>query len=155
MSSRGRGGGGVNLVNVDSVAETRGIELVEHKSTHARNYTSLLTVRITTDEGERLAGGTTFDDREPRIVLVDNYDIDLKPAPYLLVMFYPDRPGMIGKIGTILGEAGINIARMAVGRREKRGKAVVVLTLDDPVPDDVLARIGESIDSEEIHRVLL
>ena len=147
--------GDVNLVNVESVAETRGVELVEHKSTQARNYTSLVTVRVTTDAGERLVGGTTFDDREPRIVLVDGYDVDLKPAPHLLVMFYSDLPGMIGKIGTILGEAGINIAGMAVGRQEKRGRAVVVLTIDDPVPDEVLERIGESIDSEEIHSVVL
>ncbi len=152
---RRSGESAVNLVNVESVAETRGLELVEHKSTQARNYTSLLTVRIATKEGERIVAGTTFDEREPRIVLVDDYDIDLRPAPNLLIMFYPDLPGMIGRIGTILGEAGINIAGMAVGRREKSGRAVVVLTVDDPAPEEVLERIGESIGSDEIHSVRL
>jgi D-3-phosphoglycerate dehydrogenase len=73
----------------------------------------------------------------------------------MLLMFYPDRPGMIGKLGTILGEADINIAHMAVGRREKRGQAVVALTLDDSIPDEVLKKIGAAIHVDELCHIQL
>ena len=67
--------------------------------------------------------------------------MDVKPEGVMLILFYPDRPGMVGKFGTILGNAGINIAGMEVGRKEKRGRACVALSLDDPVPDGVLDEI--------------
>ena len=67
--------------------------------------------------------------------------MDLKPEGTVLVLFYPDRPGMVGRFGTILGNAGINIAGMDVGRRERRGRACVALSVDDPVPPPVLEQI--------------
>jgi D-3-phosphoglycerate dehydrogenase len=73
----------------------------------------------------------------------------------MLFMAYPDRPGMVGRFGTLLGEANINIAGMSVGRREKSGLAVVVLTVDDPVADEVLERIRSSVDAEEVRRIQL
>ena len=83
-------------------------------------------------------------------------DIDVRPAPMLLTMRYPDRPGVIGKLGTSLGAAGINIADMAVGRSGKAGTAFVVLTVDDPVPDGVMAEIRSLVDGiEEIHLIHL
>ena len=139
----------VTLVNAPGLAEARGIELIEHKSEQVRNYLNLLVVGAVTETpggetNERTLAGTCFDGQEIRVVRINDYDIDLKPAPQILLMFYPDRPGMVGKIGTILGEADINIASMAVGRREKRGQAAVALTLDDVVSDEVLARIRQA-----------
>ena len=142
----------VTLVNAPGIAEARGIELFEHKSEQVRNYQNMLVVSAVSEsangvgEGgensERTLAGTCFE-QEPRIVRLDDYDIDLKPASYILLMFYPDRPGMVGKIGTILGEADINIASMAVGRREKtRLQAAVALTLDDAVSPEVQQRIS-------------
>ena len=140
----------VTLVNAPGIAEARGIELIQHKSDQARNYANLIVV---TAEAQGAGGppveytiaGTCFDGQEGRIVRINDFDIDLKPDPVILLMFYPDRPGMVGKIGTILGEADINIANMAVGRREKRGQAVIALTLDDPVPQEVLQKIRLAI----------
>jgi D-3-phosphoglycerate dehydrogenase len=144
----------VTLVNAPGLAEARGIELIEHKSEQARNYQNLLVVSAVTEGPsgtvERTLAGTCFDGQDGRIVRVNDYDIDLKPAPVILLMLYPDRPGMVGKIGTILGEADINIASMAVGRREKRGQAAVALTLDDAVTPEVQARIRQAITVEEL-----
>ena len=80
-----------------------------------------------------------------RIVRIDDFEIDLNPAPVMLLMFYPDRPGMIGKLGTILGEADINIAHMAARSPRKTRMAVVALTLDDSIPDAVLKKISAAI----------
>ncbi len=81
---------------------------------------------------------------------MDDFDIDLKPAPMMLLMFYPDQPGMVGRYGTILGEANINIANMAVGRREKRGQAVVALTIDEVVPPAAIEKIKQAIRVEDL-----
>lgn len=145
----------VTLVNAPVIAEARGIELVEHQSAKASTYASLLVVAVETEKGEITLAGTCFDDREARIVRVGDFDLDLKPSQHLLLMFYEDRPGMVGKFGTILGEADINIANMAVGRREKRGQAVVALTLDDPVPQEVLGRLRQAARIDELYTLRL
>ena len=150
----------VSLVNAPVIAEARGIELIEHKSEQARNYATLLVVSAETQNtdgttSEYTVAGTCFDGQEGRIVRINDFDIDLKPAPVILLMFYPDRPGMVGKIGTILGEADINIANMAVGRREKRGQAVIALTIDDAAPPEVLQRIREAIHVDELFAIEL
>ena len=142
----------VTLVNAPLIAEARGIEVVEYKSEKSPTYASLLTVEVETPSARRVVAGTCFDD-EARIVQVDEFLTDVKPAEFLLLMLYPDRPGMVGRFGTILGEADINIADMAVGRREKRGRAMVILTLDDPVPAAVLQRIREAVRVEEMHAI--
>jgi D-3-phosphoglycerate dehydrogenase len=74
-------------------------------------------------------------------VSINGFTMDLKPEGILLVMFYPDRPGMVGRFGTLLGNAGINIAGMDVGRKEKHGRACVALSVDDPVPPSVLEQL--------------
>ena len=146
----------VTMVNAPGIAHERGMELVEHKSDQSPTYASLLEVTIETEKGWRTLAGTCYDGQEARIVRIDDFDIaDLKPAEHILLMSYPDRPGKVGKFGTILGEAGINIANMAVGRREKRGQAVVALTLDDPVPPAVLERLRQEAAIEELFMIEL
>jgi len=143
----------VTLVNAPTIAEARGLELIEHKSEKVSNYASLVVIGLETAEGEHTIAGTCFDNQQPRIVRIDDFEIDLKPAEHLLLMFYPDQPGMVGKFGTILGEADINIANMAVGRREKRGQAVVALTLDDPVPDAIKQRLQQAARIDELYTI--
>lgn len=150
----------VTLVNAPGIAEARGIELIEHKSEQVRNYANLLVISAETqsiggEPGEHTVAGTCFDGKEGRIVQINDFDIDLKPAPVILLMFYPDRPGMVGRIGTILGEADINIASMAVGRREKRGQAVIALTLDDAAPPEVLQRIRQAVQVDDLFAIAL
>jgi len=153
-------GNTVTLVNAPGLAEARGIELAEHKSDQVRTYANLIiaTGEMAGSGGEKrecVVAGTCFDGQAARIVRINDYEIDLKPAPLILLMFYPDRPGMVGKIGTILGEANINIGNMAVGRREKRGQAAVALTLDDPASPEVLERIRQAISVEDMFAIQL
>lgn len=145
----------VTLVNAPSIAETRGLELIEHKSDKAANYANMVVVGLETAAGEHTVTGTCFDNQQPRIVQIDDFDIDLRLPERLLLMFYPDQPGMVGRFGTILGEADINIANMAVGRRQKRGQAVVALTLDEPVPAAVIERIQQAARIDELYYIEL
>lgn len=145
----------VNLVNVSMIAESRGIELSERRSEKGRTYRNTVVVKLLAGGRERSVSGALFEGREARIVEIDGFDIDVRPAPWMLFMAYPDRPGMVGKFGTLLGEANINIAGMSVGRKEKRRRAVVVLTVDDPVPEEVLGTIRAAIDAEEVRSIQL
>jgi D-3-phosphoglycerate dehydrogenase len=145
----------VNLVNVSMIAESRGIELSERRSEKGRTYRNTLVVKLVAGGRERSVAGALFEGSEARIVQIDGFDIDVRPAPWMLFMAYPDRPGMVGRFGTLLGEANINIAGMSVGRNEKRGEAVVVLTVDDPVPEEVLATIRSAIEADEVRSIQL
>lgn len=145
----------VNLVNASHLARVRGIELIEERSRQIKNYVSLLTVTVQTDSGRRTVSGTCFDERALRIVAIDGLEIDLKPDPHILIMKYGDRPGMVGKFGTILGDAKLNIAGMEVGRTHKGADAIVALTLDDPVPESVQQALRAAIQPHELYVVSL
>ena len=135
-------GANINLVNAPVIARERGIEVNEEKSARARNFASLLLVESELPDGRRRsAAGTLFDGQMPRIVAIDEFNMELGPAENILVMRYPDRPGMVGLFGTILGRHRVNIAGMAVGRRSRAGEAMVALTLDDAVPPEALEEI--------------
>ncbi len=141
----------VTLVNAPGIAEARGVELIQQKSEQLRDYANLITVTAKGTKSQHQLSGTCFEGQEDgRIVRIDNFDIDMKPAAVMLLLFYPDRPGMVGKVGTILGEADINIANMAVGRREMRGQAVIALTLDNNVNLETLAKISAAITVDEL-----
>ena len=145
----------VNLVNASAIASERGIELVEESSRQIRSYMSLLSVEVHSGDAVRRVSGTCFDDVAPRIVEIDGLDMDLRPAGIIVIMRYDDRPGMVGKFGTILGDADINIASMDVGRLDKGADAVVALTLDDPVPPDVQEALRRAVQPKEFHLVSL
>ena len=132
----------VNLVNAPGIAADRGLEVNEEKSAKARNFASLLRVEaVASDGARRSVSGTLFDGRVERIVAIDDFDVDLAPADNVLVMRYPDKPGMVGVFGTVLGRHNVNIADMAVGRHSPAGEAMVVLTLDQPLPGKALDEI--------------
>jgi D-3-phosphoglycerate dehydrogenase len=132
----------VNFVNADFLAEQRGIRVSETKRPETHDYVSMLALRSTTPHGPVEIGAALIGKNdEPRIVTLFGYDIELAPAKHMAVFRYPDRPGMIGKVGTILGGEGINIGAMQVGRTEEGGQALMVLTVDAPLSADVLARI--------------
>jgi D-3-phosphoglycerate dehydrogenase len=90
--------------------------------------------------GTRTVSGTLFEG-SPRIVGLRDYAMDFLPEPHMLLLSYQDRPGMIGKIGTVLGQHDINIAFMNLGRREKKGEAMVILSVDSPVPPAVVSEL--------------
>jgi len=132
----------VNYVNAALVAESRGIKVTEAKSSTAGNYPSLLRVRAATDKGTRELDGTAFGKQDVRILRIDDYHVDFVPQGHLLITRNVDQPGMIGKVGTIMGDAGINIAAMYFGRDRPRGTAVMVLAVDAVVPEKVRDQIG-------------
>ena len=128
----------VNLVNAHLVARERGLEIAVHTDEEAGSgYTNLITVTTQAGEARKILAGTVFDG-VPRIVRLKDLHIEFIPEGHILVLSYEDRPGVVGKIGSILGRHNVNIASMHVGRRTKRGRAIVVLLLDENVPDEVI-----------------
>ncbi len=132
----------VNYINAPLFAKERGIAVRETKSEQTRDYVNLVMVRGRRDGNEVAVGGTLVGlSNAERFVHVYEYDIDLGPSQYMAFFRYDDVPGMIGKIGTILGDHDINIAHMQVGRRKIGGEAVMGINVDIPIPDEVMEEI--------------
>ena len=131
----------VNIVNARGIAESRGLRFAEARSTRAGSYTSLLTVR---GSGERAAGlsGTLVGRDSPRITEIDGFEVDLGPAGDAIVAWYDgsvvEEPGVVGRVGTMLGEFGVNIGRMEVGREIVGGRAIMVISPSGDVPRGAL-----------------
>ncbi len=137
----------VNLVNAHLVARERGVavQILREEQTHG--YGSLLTVTTRTAEGRKIIAGTVFDG-QPRIVRLRDLNIEFTPEGYVLVLSYEDRPGMVGRIGTTLGGLGVNIASMHVGRKTKRGRAIVVLILDEDLTPAQLGEVAGAVEAD-------
>ncbi len=126
----------VTLVNAHLIAQRRGLKITEHKDPICENYGNLVTVEVRTSIGQTTVAGTVMRG-EPHIVRVDDYWIDVVPSGgYFLFSDHRDRPGLIGTVGIILGQADINISSMQVSRLEPRGQALMVLGLDEPVGEE-------------------
>jgi D-3-phosphoglycerate dehydrogenase len=124
------------------VARERGIEVREERRRASRDFTSLIAVTAIAGEREfRVAGTTLGRDNEPRLVRALGYEIEIGLEPLMLFAVNDDRPGMIGRLGTMLGEAGVNIANMAVSRNRRSARALMVLTVDTAPSEDVLERL--------------
>jgi D-3-phosphoglycerate dehydrogenase len=126
----------VNIVNVNLIAAKRGLSVIEEKEATCINYASLLTVSITTTTGTWTVAGTIIN-KDSHIVRVNDFWLDIVPTPgsYFLFSDHKDRPGLIGAVGKITGDADINISFMHLGRLKPRGQALLVLTLDEPLPE--------------------
>jgi D-3-phosphoglycerate dehydrogenase len=125
----------VNLVNASSVARAHGISLIERKSSEAGRYASMLSLIGSSSVSGTVAGS------EPRLVGLADYWVDLPSASHMLVTRHHDRPGTMGRIGLMLGEADVNISAMHLGRSLPRADALMILALDDPVPAEIADRI--------------
>ncbi len=131
----------VNVVNVDVVAARRGMVITERHAPSHEAYANLITVALKTTAGETRVSGTLAHDG-PHVVLIDDFWVDVPPGEgYLLVCENRDRPGMIGAVGTLLGKFDVNISFMNVGRHEKRGMALMVLTLDEALTPEQLEEV--------------
>jgi D-3-phosphoglycerate dehydrogenase len=126
----------INAVNARLIAAGRGIRLVERRTPAAGLYANRLGLRV----GNFEAAGTVLVG-EPRLISIDSFRVDLQPSGRFLVSRHSDRPGVVGRFGTILGAHDINIASMQVGRDAPRGKAMMILAIDEPVGEDVLAEL--------------
>ena len=131
----------VNAVNAPQIAEDRGIDVRELKTHQSEDFQSLVTVTVGNDDHEVSVCGTQFAGEDPRIVRIDDYRVEAIPHGHMLVARNRDEPGVIGFIGSVLGDADINIAGMFNGREVIGGEALSVYNLDEPVPDDVRERL--------------
>ena len=131
----------VNLVNANMIAQKRGLKISETKDPACEVYTNLITIELKTTTGTLTVAGTAVRG-EPRFVKVNDFWVDIIPrVGYFLFSEHTDRPGLIGAVGTILGNADINISAMHLGRLERRGNALLVLDVDEPVNEEVLKEL--------------
>jgi len=145
----------VNYVNAPFLARSRGITVSDAQSAEKSDFLNLLRVCAASDDESHAVEGTLFGRREPMIVGIDGFHVDAEPRGALLVCFQADGPGIIGKLGTILGRAGVNIAAMTLGRSAKGGEALGVLNLDSPAPADALEKIAKVDEIECVKQVIL
>jgi D-3-phosphoglycerate dehydrogenase len=152
--------GGVTMVNARSVAKSRGVDVIESRSSRPRNFTSLLSVKLHTARGERWAEGAVFEHGSPRLVLLDGVEIEAPLDGTLVVIANNDQPGVIGEVGTILGRHGINIANFALGRSPAGAMGVVNIDArggtagtGGPLSPEVLAEIRRVAAVREAHLV--
>jgi len=140
----------VNLVNALAIARARGLDISEDRETESARFRALLTVKV----GSTAVGGTLVQG-EPRIVFIDGFWVDVPVEGHLLLTKHQDKPGLVGRVGTLLGQHDVNISSMQVGRLHPRGEALMILTLDDPVPDEVRAKIGAFDDVDRVRTAKL
>ena len=149
---QGRADRPVNYVNAPLIAQERGIEVREERSQSARDFTNLLRVAIRSgDELVRVAGTTIGRENRQWLVSALGFDLDLELAPLLVLCRYDDVPGVIGRVGTLFGDAGVNIANMTVSRSRRGGKALMVLSVDSPPPPELVGRLrSEGFDDARV-----
>ncbi len=131
----------VNFVNAPFIAKERGIEVKETKSDDAGDYQSILALRIKTKDKERYFAGTLFSKKDPRIVRIDNFAVEIVPEGIMLMIYNNDKPGVIGNLGSFFGKNNINIARMYFGRESAGGMAISVMSIDSPITPGNLEEI--------------
>jgi len=129
----------INMINAPTIAKDRGINIIEGKTSDAKGYDSIIKVKGISEDDEFSVEGTDL--HEPKIIKINDYWVDVKPEGHMFIAKYYDVPGAIGAIGTKLGERDINIGIMQVGREIAGGKAIMILTVDQKVPDDVIEEV--------------
>lgn len=131
----------VNFINAPVIAKERGIEVKETKSADAGDYQSMVAIRLKAEETERYVAGTLFSKKDPRIVFIDTFKVEIVPFGELLFIYNNDKPGVIGNIGMLLSKNNINIARMHFGRETPGGTAISVVTIDTPATSKIIETI--------------
>jgi D-3-phosphoglycerate dehydrogenase / 2-oxoglutarate reductase len=134
----------VNVVNAPVIAAERGIAVAEERFHASRDYTNVVEVRVGSDGEEAAVSGTTIGPGG-RLFLAGalGYGIDIELAQHMIFLIYNDMPGVIGRVGTLCGEAGVNIANMAVSRTKEGGKALMVFSVDTPATPELVERLHE------------
>jgi D-3-phosphoglycerate dehydrogenase / 2-oxoglutarate reductase len=131
----------VNMVSAAASARERGMRLEETTRGQEGAFGSYMKLTVKTDEYERSVAGTVFSDGRPRIIQVRDIDMEFEIAPRMLFVRNLDKPGFIGRFGSLMGEAGLNIATLNLGRDKPGGEAICIVAIDEPVSDEVLAKV--------------
>ncbi len=147
--------GSVNYVNAPHVAMDRGIIVSQTTGLHTTDYPNIISCRVEWNGGSRTVAASLFSHDEPRIVDVDGFRVDVIPEGTILVALSHDEPGFIGKVGTILGELGVNIATWRTGRSGPGERALSFISVDSDVPDEVVVQLAATPPIESITKVLL
>jgi D-3-phosphoglycerate dehydrogenase len=144
---QGRSDQPVNYVNAPMIAAEHGVDVREERSLSARDYTNLVRVEAVSDgQPLRVAGTTMGNDDRLWLVSALGFELDMELAPLLVVFRYDDVPGVIGKVGTLFGEAGVNIANMTVSRTRQGGQALMTLSIDSPAPPKLVEQVHTEFD---------
>ena len=131
---------GVNMVNAPAIAKQRDVVVREVRSDQAGAYQTLISLTVKTENQTRSIRGTLFND-EPRVVEIKAIPIDAKLGPNMIYITNNDKPGLIGNLGSILGNAGLNIATFHLGRAEEGGDAIALIEVDGMPPNDVISAL--------------
>lgn len=131
----------VNMVNAMSIAEDRGIAFSETHSGSSKDWRSVIIVQVETEQRTRSVSGTLFTGKEPRIVDIEGVQIEAALTENMLFIRNKDEPGLVGDVGTVLGDTGQNIANFYLGRKPNKNSAICLVSLDAPLPDEVMAKI--------------
>jgi D-3-phosphoglycerate dehydrogenase / 2-oxoglutarate reductase len=145
----------VNYVNAGIEAKERGIHVSETRDASVRDYAATLKLIAKGSLGQHSVTGSLLGDNEMRITSVDDFPVNVAPTQNMLFTVHKDVPGIIGIIGSLLGKFNVNIASMQVGRKIVRGDAVMVLSLDDPLPDGILTEIKQVTGISDAYTVTL
>ena len=145
----------VNYVNANIEAKERGIHVIETRDTDIKDYTGSLRLTATGSLGEHSVSGVLLGGNEIRVTDIDEFPINVPPTRYMLFTLHRDMPGIIGKIGSFLGSFNVNIASMQVGRKIVRGDAVMVISIDDPLPEGILDEITKVPGIRDAYTVIL
>jgi D-3-phosphoglycerate dehydrogenase len=137
----------VNYVNAPIIAADRGVEVVEETRRTSRDYKNLVAVSA---DGRRVAGTTIGTEDRQWLVSALGFQVEIELAPRMALLRYDDVPGVIGRVGTLFGSAGVNIANMAVSRSRDAGKALMALSIDSPAPPELVARLREGTDEAHV-----
>jgi len=133
----------VNYVNAPIIAKERGIRIVESKSQQSDDFVNALSIKVVTSAGANTLVGTVFGRREPRLVRLNSFRLEALPSGHMLLVFNNNVPGVIGALGTTLGAAGVNISRMTVGREEESQQNIILLSTDEIVTKELLAKVED------------
>lgn len=131
----------VNYVNAPTIARERGIRIVESKASESKGFSNLVTVSINTTKGPSIVAGAIFGQHVIRLVRINDFYLDASPEGFILMLHNRDVPGVVGAVGTLLGKAKINIARLELGREKIGGMAISLIHVDDSIPDPVLEEL--------------
>jgi D-3-phosphoglycerate dehydrogenase / 2-oxoglutarate reductase len=132
----------VNMVNAPVIARERGIDVAEVKHERDSDYNSIIRISVTTDKYTRSISGTLFGGRHPRVVEIKGIEIEAEFAPHMLYLTNDDKPGFIGRLGSLLGESKVNIATFHLGRDKPGGSAIALVQVDQPISSDLVGKIA-------------
>jgi D-3-phosphoglycerate dehydrogenase len=133
----------VNFVNAEVLAKERGIKVTAATIPETDEYINLITVRAYYDGGKSKVAGTIFGRKDPRVVNINNFRLELHPQGRFILIHNHDKPGAIGSIGKLLGDKGINISRMRVGQEKGGDKTMIFIRTDEIIPDDVMEKLRD------------